>query len=402
MTDKKQLKMCMLVHQNYFIDARVRRYTESLAADGAKVDVICVPPEDGLLQDAGENITIHTIPVSRMSKTPAGYLLEYTLAFIFYFFKLTGLYITKHFNVIHVHNMPDFLVFAALLPKLMGTPIILDVHDITPEFYQTKFQKEKDHPLIRMIVFQERLSTHFASAVITTCLGFVAKLKSRGLKPEKITLIYNTPNANVFNRNDYLSLRNAPREHFTLIFPGTQAPRYGLDIPIRALPELSASIPNIRLQIVGSQNAYTQKLAALAVQLGVREYVEFIPSVPLDKIPALLAAADVGIYPAIKEQFMNIAIPEKLFEYCLMGLPIVATRLDVTREMFSDKAVLFFDSGRVDQFAAYVLNLYNDPDLVKSKVALADIDYQSRFSWENGKRDYSLLLDRLLQKKTNL
>ncbi|NMB55056.1 MAG: glycosyltransferase family 4 protein [Leptolinea sp.] len=402
MTEKKPLKVCILVHQNYFMmDARMRRYAESLAFDGAHVDVICIPPEKDIPTCTNTNISIHTIPIGRMAETPVEYLIEYMLAFIFYFFKLTCLYIKKHFDIIHVSNMPDFLVFTALLPKLMGTPIILDIRDVMPEFYESKFQKKKSHPLIQLITFQEILSTKFANAVITACQGFAALLITRGLKPEKITLLYNTPNDSVFNRDKYLSLRSAPREHFTLIFSGTQAPRYGLDIPIHALPELSSKIPNIRLQIVGRQVAYSRQLAELAVQLGVSQYVEFIPSVPVDQIPSLLAAADVGIYPAIKDQFMNIAVPQKTFEYCLMGLPIISTRLDVTREIFSENSVLFFDSGRVDQFTACVLKLYNDRDMVRRNVEQADIDYQSKFSWEKGKKEYYLLFDSLLHKKTN-
>ena len=39
------------------------------------------------------------------------------------------------YDLIHVHSVPDFEVFAAAYPKLTGTKIILDIHDIVPEFY---------------------------------------------------------------------------------------------------------------------------------------------------------------------------------------------------------------------------------------------------------------------------
>ena len=43
------------------------------------------------------------------------------------------------YDLIHVHSVPDFEVFAALWPKLRGSKIILDIHDIIPEFYASKF-----------------------------------------------------------------------------------------------------------------------------------------------------------------------------------------------------------------------------------------------------------------------
>ena len=49
--------------------------------------------------------------------------------------------------MIHVHSVPDFLVFAALVPKLLGARIILDIHDILPEFYASKFGASKDSRL---------------------------------------------------------------------------------------------------------------------------------------------------------------------------------------------------------------------------------------------------------------
>lgn len=396
-----QLKVCMVVHQDYFTDARVRRYVESLAVDGARVDVICVPAEDSVNKPAGKNITIINIPLGRKTQSRFGYMGEYLLAFFFYFMKLSWLHLKNRYDVIHVHNMPDFLVFAALIPKIMGTPILLDVHDIMPEFYVSKFDQGKDSLIVRILAFQEKISTSFASRVITVCQGAANLLQKRGLKPEKITLIYNTPGTTIFDRSKYREIQSAPREYFTLIFPGTHAPRYGLDIPIRALPALIPQIANIRLQIVGSQVEYTRELAALAREIGVAEFVEFIPTVPLDEIPTLLTKANVGIYPAIKEPYMDIAVPEKVFEYALMGLPIIATRLQITEELFSNKAVLFFESGQVNQFAECVLSLHRNPRLGDLMAAQAEREYMQRFSWENGKKEYYNLLHNLIREKTS-
>jgi len=46
---------------------------------------------------------------------------------------------STRYQLIHVHSVPDFLVFAAIVPKLLGTPVVLDIHDVLPEFYASKF-----------------------------------------------------------------------------------------------------------------------------------------------------------------------------------------------------------------------------------------------------------------------
>lgn len=396
------MRVCMVVHQNYFDDARVRRYCETLAEGGAQVDVLCVPDPARKNVKAPDNIRVYTIPVRKDYPTQGAFLLGYIHAFFLYFFKLTALHIKHRYAAIHIHNMPDFLVFTALIPRILGTPVILDIHDIMPEFYVSKFGIQPDHFMVKVIRFQERLSTMFANAVITACRGFQRKLVKRGLTEEKLLVIYNTPNTDFFNREKYKEIRSVKRSRYTLIFPGTQAPRYGLDIPIRAIPELARHINNVHLQIIGWQNDYTRELQDLAETLNVKDRVEFIPAVPVDKVPELLSGADLGIYPAVRDQYMDVAVPEKVFEYSLMRLPIVATRLTVLEEMFSDKAILYFESGNVEEFTARVLDIYNNPDLAENLMAQADLEYGQEFSWTKSRSEYLRLLDRLTGGRYNL
>jgi hypothetical protein len=45
-----------------------------------------------------------------------------------------ALFHKKRYAVIDVSNLPDFLVFAGLHAKWKGAKIVLDMHEITPEF----------------------------------------------------------------------------------------------------------------------------------------------------------------------------------------------------------------------------------------------------------------------------
>ena len=54
-------------------------------------------------------------------------------------FLLMRRHVKARYQLIHVHSVPDFLVFAAWFPKLTGAKIILDIHDLLPELYAGKY-----------------------------------------------------------------------------------------------------------------------------------------------------------------------------------------------------------------------------------------------------------------------
>src|SRR4029078_9084829 len=69
---------------------------------------------------------------------------------------LAGLHARRRYDVVHVHNVPDFLGFSALVPKLAGARVILDIHDILPEFYAGKFAASRQSIAFRSLVLLEK------------------------------------------------------------------------------------------------------------------------------------------------------------------------------------------------------------------------------------------------------
>ena len=66
-------------------------------------------------------------------------------------FYLSRLQLKRKYDLVHVHNVPDFLVFSAWLPKLAGAKIILDIHDILPEFFANKFRKPEGSVYVKLL-----------------------------------------------------------------------------------------------------------------------------------------------------------------------------------------------------------------------------------------------------------
>ena len=151
-------KICMIVHKNYYEDTRVRRYVESLVKTGASVDVICPAQKSDAVFEAHDRISVYLIPIRHADKSQIRYILEYLFSLILYFLRASILHIKNRYHIVHVHNMPDFLIFAAILPKIMGTPLILDIHDPMPEVFISKYGEQANRFLLSLIKLQEKLS----------------------------------------------------------------------------------------------------------------------------------------------------------------------------------------------------------------------------------------------------
>lgn len=387
--------VCMIVNQVYYTDTRVISYAHALANTGVQVDIIGTSGTSTPPHQEKSQINIYSIPVKRIYQNKFSYILKTGLSLLLFTVYLSFLYLKKRYKVIHVHNMPDFLILTALIPRIFGAKLILDIHDPMPEFYMSKFKKSKNNLIVNILYWQEKLSSKLAHTIITANPTFKKLLINRGFPHEKITVVNNIPNPKLFIRPKKQKGREKNNHEFVLIYPGTIAPRYGLDIPIRALPQLVKSIPNIQFKIIGKKNKYSDQLIVLANQLGVSSYTQILPHVPAEQIPSQLETADLGVYTARPDPHMSIAVPGKVLEFVAMGLPIVASRLKVLEEQLDKSSILFFEPGSITQFTDCVLMLHQDPSLKKQLVQRADKLFYNKHSWKNELNKYMQLIRKL-------
>ena len=374
------IRVCMLVHQDYFRDARVKRYADGLLKRNAEVDIVCV--RSGEAKQAAsyhDNLNVYPIPLARGYRGTINYIFEYIVGFFLYSIRLTSLYLQRRHHVIHVHNMPDFLVFAALIPKLLGAEVILDIHDPMPEFYASKFGVTPDSWMVAIMRIQERFSAKIADAIITVNDAVKNNLVVRRIAASKITVVSNFPDPKIFTGETNQSPAGRP---FTMIYPGTLAPRYGLDVPIRALSAIHRKVPGARIVFLGHQVDYADELRALAEQLNVGGFVDLRDVVPIDQVPNQMSAADIGIYPALYDIHMDVATPTKVLEYAMMGLPMIASRLSGIEAIFGEYAVFYVPPGDIQAFAQAVIEMYEHPEVRAAFVERANIEFTYKHSWD--------------------
>ena len=399
MTNPEHFRILMITHSVYVRDTRVRRYAEPLADEGHYVDVISLASEDGGPQSNHPNITVYALPMTRTRREGWSHVLGWMYAAFMMFVYCSRLDLRHRYDLIHVHNMPDFLVFAALIPRLRGRPVILNVHDPTPELAQSKLQAPKNHILVRMEVVVEKISIKFSSHVITATPTFEDMLISRGVPREKITVIMNAADPR-FSRAVVTRNQRKQSDTFTLLYVGTVANRYGLQIGIQALSILKSQIPGIKLKVVPKirdEGKALDDCLELARTLGVDDLVEVSEPAPLELMPDIMQQADIGIYPALSDCHMDRALSLKIPEMASVGLCIVSTRLPVLEELFGEDSIAFVPPGDFIALADKIMELYRAPDSMESLARKAK-ERSASFTWESQYKVYRELLRQILGK----
>ena len=150
----------MLAYSHYETDARVRRYAEALTERGDHVDVVALkrsPDEAVERRVGGVNVYNLQARVGKGERSPLAFLFPVLRFLSASMFWITKRHSRRPYDLLHVHNMPDFLVFAAWYPKLTGAKVILDIHDIVPEFYGNKFTGWSRGPTVLLLKRLERV-----------------------------------------------------------------------------------------------------------------------------------------------------------------------------------------------------------------------------------------------------
>ena len=133
-----------MISQSGFNDPRVRREAQTLADAGYEIDILgtsMVKGEDKIIKS--DSITFYGIIIRQRHESMIRYSLHSLHFFIRVFLKLQYLNHLKRYDLIQIHNMPEYHVFTAIFQKFAGIPIILDLHDLTPELFGCKWVDKK-------------------------------------------------------------------------------------------------------------------------------------------------------------------------------------------------------------------------------------------------------------------
>ena len=384
-------KICMIAYTFYSSDPRVRREAEALAGRGDTVDFIC-------LREAGKAVRrnydgVHLYPLSAgryQGDSTLLYLAKYASFFLRASFLVSFLFLTKRYDIIQIHTMPDFLVFTAFIPKLFGAKVILDVHDLMPELYMCKFRSGPRHFIVRLITWIERQSIGYADKAIAVHVPHRNALVGHGNAEQKFTVLLNVPDAGIFHRN-------GGREEdgkFRLIYHGTVARRHGLEVALKAVSIAKQSIPNLEFLVIGGGDDLG-RIKKLAGESDLGDSVRFLGTMPTEELPQYLRRADLGIVPILYDPFTRYMLPLKLLEYVGMGIPCIVSETETIRAYFSDEMVRFCKPGDDRELSNSILELYRNPNQ-RARLTANASRFNAAYNWEQQRKTYFEVVDSLL------
>lgn len=391
-------RFCMITHSFYENDNRVMRYAETLAQSGNSVEVVAlrksfeIPREEVI---GGVKVFRIQNRFSKNAQSKSAYLgplLRFLVASSWW---VTRQHRRQRYDMIHVHNIPDFLVFAAWYPKLTGAKVILDIHDIVPELFANKFGASGHSALVWGLKHVEKLSASFADHVILANHLWLDKYTRRSARKDKCSVFLNHVNTRMFQPKE----RAKSNGKHVIIFPGGLQWHQGLDIAIRAFNKLRNQLPKAEFHIYG-EGSMKPDLMRLVDELGLNDCVSFFAPLRIHEIAVVMATADLGVVPKRADSFGNEAYSTKIMEFMSVGVPVVVSSTKIDRYYFNNSVVQFFESGNPDSLAEAMLEVLRDEKL-RERLIRNGMEYVARNNWEANKADYLHLVDSLCSDSRN-
>jgi glycosyltransferase involved in cell wall biosynthesis len=381
----------MITHSFYETDTRVMQYANALRERGDTVDVLALGREGSARFEVIDGINVFRLQTRKINeKTRLSYLIRILRFLLTCSFVVAKRHLSKRYEVIHVHSVPDFLVFSAIVPKMFGARVILDIHDILPEFYASKFNLSKKSWLFKLLLLSEKISVRFSDHVIIANDLWLSRLLLRSARPGKCSVFINYPDERFF----FGRSNRTTTDKFVIIYPGTLNKHQGVDLAVRAFAQVAEKMPGAEFQIYG-EGPEKPALMRLARELGLNGRLAFHDFLSVSEISSLMADANLAVVPKrASSEFGNEAASTKIMEFMSLGVPVIVSRTKVDAFYHDASRVRFFESENVAELAETMLALWQDP-VLRQKLVAGGLKYVDLNSWKTKKLEYLHLVDTL-------
>ncbi|HNP35093.1 MAG TPA: glycosyltransferase family 4 protein [Woeseiaceae bacterium] len=379
--EKKQGILIIVENLPSPFDRRVWQEATTLAAAGYVVSIIC-PTGKGyektfeIIDDV--HIYRHRLPLE--AESAAGYALEYGVALFWEFVLAWRVLLTRGFDVIQACNPPDTIFLVGGFFRLFGKKFVFDHHDINPELYEAKFGR-RDF-FYKVMLALERWTFRTAHRSIATNESYrKIAIERGGMRAGQVHVVRSGPRLDRLRILPAVPALKNGRDYL-VGYVGVMGEQEGIDYLLRAARKIIFELgrTDIHFGLVGGGTSF-EKLQAYAVELGVADFVTFTGRVPDQQMLEMLNTADVCVNPDVANEMNDKSTMNKIMEYMALKKPIV--QFDLTEGRFSAQdASLYAAENDVDDFAAKIIELIDDPAL---RERMGQFGYErvvSELSWE--------------------
>jgi glycosyltransferase involved in cell wall biosynthesis len=341
-------------------DRRVWQEAAALRDAGHLVSIIC-PTGKGFEKkfEAIDGIHIWRYKLPLEGEGAWGYAIEYLAALSWTFALSWRVFFSRGFDVIHACNPPDLFFLIGRLFKLLGRKFVFDHHDISPELYEAKFgRRDFFH---RLLLKLEYWTFRTADISIATNESYRHIAIERGrMPPERVFVVRSGPSL------ERMKIQPADERlkrgrRYLVGYVGVMGKQEGVDCLLQVAQHIVLGLgrTDVHFGLVGGGTSLDE-MKALAVELGVSDFVTFTGRVPDGEMLALLNTADVCVNPDMANDMNDKSTMNKIMEYMALGKPVV--QFDLTEGRYSAQdASLYAHPNDFRDFAARIVELLDDP-----------------------------------------
>lgn len=389
----KNKKICMVAYAEYFNDGRIKGYVNNLLKNGFSVDIFCL--QDSFSKSKPQNnLFIKFLGSKYQGHSKKLYLLSYIVFLVRAFFIITTYNFKERYSVIHVHNQPDFLVFCTIIPKLFGSKIILDLHDIMMAGVTTKFNSSQKSLLFQLIKLQTQISVAFCDVLFCADHSQQEFLLENRIKKNNFYVFLNLPNNEFFKRR---ITKYSSESIVKIINHGTLSYRLGIDILIKAVEIASKNI-NITLTLLGGGEQKSELISYCKDKGILDKIIIFKDFIPIEMLQDEIEKYDIGVISMRSNPvYERCMLPVKLLEYAYIGIPVIASDLYGIRKYFSDDMVEYVPPDDVGELTRKIISLANNTKR-RTELITNSFKFFDRYNWIDQEKKYLSVIQDLIRK----
>jgi glycosyltransferase involved in cell wall biosynthesis len=369
----------MVVHGPYPVgEPRVAREVAAATAAGYEVDVVAMRRKGEPRREFAAGANVIRLPLTHRRGTGlVGMFAEYAGFTALASFATAVLMLRRRYRVVQVHNPPDFLIVAGLIPRALGARLIFDVHDLSSDMFAMRWEGKPGAAVAeRLLRGIERGATRLADAVVTVHEPYRRELAARGVPSEKLTVVMNSLDESLLPEHSMAGDDTT----FRVVYHGTVTPLYGVPLLIEACALIAGEVPDFSLEIYGEGDSLAG-VRSRAIELGISDRVFFSDGyLPHREALRKVSGANAGVVPNLPTPMNRFALSSKLFEYIALKIPVVCSDLPTIREHFSDDELMYFTPGDARSLADALLATALDAEARNARVRSALARYES-YRW---------------------
>jgi glycosyltransferase involved in cell wall biosynthesis len=374
----------MVTYSPYPFDPRPRRALDALVREGARIDLICLGDDNAPKREVMNAVEIFRVRLKHERGGKIGYAYRYAVFILIASLIFARRCLTRRYDLIYVHNMPDILVLSSLMPKILGAKVVLDLNDPMPELMMTIFQVPQSSRSVQLLSRLEKWSIARADLVITVSLTFQRIFCSRSCKEEKMAVVMNAPDGRIFRFREAgadVTSKERGKKSFVIMYHGSLVERNGLGVAIEALAQVRKAIPTAELRVFGAPTPFLEHMMELTRTQNLQGAVKYFGPKRLEDLVDEIEKCDLGVIPTQKNAFTAINTPTRIFEYLALGKAVIAPATQGIQDYFDQDSLLFFEPGNPSDLAQQIEYTFSHPREVLELVKKGQVVYLEH-TWE--------------------